>query len=1180
MTDINYTLFHFLEEHKVISNGENNSFTHTSMGKPTGKYNINDDEYENFCDLYQNELEKQTKLHIVEFHKDVSPILIDLDFSYDLEYSDRLITEKHIYDIVNIYNEEIKNIFDINDIKNQLTAFVFQRDSTYKSKNNIIKDGIHIIYPYIVSEPNVQYYIRENVLKKFSDIIADLPVKNQNHEIIDRDVIYKNGWLLFGSCKPNLDSYQLTYIYDYEMNKIDKCNYHFDNSDNICSFFSIRNKKNNVIIKTDKKHLIDKIISNNEILKKRKNAKNLKNKKHTNVIIDDKFEEIIMNISDEYADDFTTWINVGLALHNIDPDNDEFIEIWKKFSQKSSKYVEGVCEKHWKTMNTLDNGVSIGSLYYWSKESNPKKYNEIRRSSIQFLIDKTINSVNNYDIAKVLYEMNKFNYIYSDNKNWYEFKNHRYFNIKDGAIPLKAKISTDLCDEYQQLISDNNKIITSNDPNISEDVREELSKKNTVLTSICTKLKTTKFKKDIMEECKELFIQYNFEDKLDKNRFLVGFENGIYDLNKQEFRDGTPDDYVTISTKIDYIPFDEIDVDDDDFKEMLSFLRTVFVDNEIRHYFLKVLASCLQGHDAEEKFRIWTGSGCHSKNSLIMMFNGDFKFVQDVEINDLLMGDDYQPRKVLKLNRGFGKMFKINPIIDKPFTVNDEHILCLKNINNDIIEIKVIDYINSNIEFKKEYKYLYLSPINFDGENNIKNPYELGNNLIINNELIKSNHYIRTEFLRGLLNNINVNKIEYYYSIHKQFLNDDINYYIFLIKSLGHYSYINNNYLIIILGLNKLEFTIDYVNRDNFYGFEVDSNHRYLDSNFITHHNSNGKSKLEELFINSFGDYCINFSITLLTRKRAQSNAPTPEIAQAVGKRFAYLEEPSEGEVINAGFMKELTGGSVIKCRGLNQAPIEFKPQFKLHLLCNDIPHVPANDTGVWRRMEIIEFKSKFTDKPNPKNPNEFKIDKQISTKINSWKEYFMSYLIEKYKDYRREGVTPPPEIMKFTLDHQKDCDLYIEFINNRIKPAKGQNICINYLMEDFKVWHSTDIGHTRNMISKKEFKKYLEKKVGKKNIIDDKIQNYVLVSESKNNQVVPVKKNPALMDIIEDSDDESDVEIIEIDEEEDEEITLKNIPIKKNNILSNKKNNTLSNKKNNTILDKKQSVLDHQYFS
>jgi len=1100
MENQNSILKQFLKDHENKSK-ESREFTHTSMGKPFTKYNISDEENELFLEYYENAIKNGENYHITEKHKDVSPILIDFDFKFDLQYSERQYNENHIIEIIKLYNTEIKNIFNIDDEDDKLTSFVFQRDEPYKSKD-IIKDGLHIMYPYIVCEPNVQHYIRKCVLKNIHNVLKDLKFKNDSNkpldkiyeDVVDKAVIYTNGWLLFQSTKPGLPPYQLTYIFDYDVDELNINEYHFDNK-NICSFFSIRNKVNSVTIKHDKKHLIDKVVStnHNSLTKKKKVIK----KKLTSLIIDESFKDIVLNISDDYADDFSLWMNVGLALHNIDDDNDELLEIWKEFSKKSSKYQEGICEKYWKTMNTMEGGVSVGSLHHWSRESDPKRYEEIKRTSIQYLIDKTINAVNNYDIAKVLYEMNKFKFVYTDNKVWYEYKNHRYSNIKDAGIPLKKKISTELCNEYQQLISDNNKIITCDDPNISEDDRESLEKKNKELTSICTKLKTTKFKNDVMTECKELFIQSRFEEKLDSNKYLVGFENGVYDLQNLKFRDGTPDDYITFSTKIDYIPFDDIDQDDPNFQEMLHFLETVFVDEEVRHYFLKVLSSSLQGHNAEEKFRVWTGTGCHAKNSLIMMYNGLFKPVQDIIEGDLLMGDDKTPRTVLELKRGFGKMFKIIPKLDKPFVVNDEHILCLKNNNNNIIEIKVIDYLNSNQEFKDEYKYIYLSSVEFVKRNSIDNPFSYGLDLIIDEELITSNYFIRAEIFKGILESKYINKKEYYYTIELQYLTSKYDDYIYLIKSLGHYAYIYDDYLIIILGLNKLEFTIESIDDDNYYGFELDGNHRYLDNNFITHHNSNGKSKLEELFIQSFGEYCCNLPITLLTGKRAASNAATPEIAQAVGKRFVYFEEPSEGERINAGLMKEMSGGSTMKARGLHKDPIEFKPQFKMHLLCNDIPYIPPNDSGTARRMEIIEFKSKFCDKPDPKNPFEFPIDKEISNKIQLWKEYFMSYLIEKYKDYKKEGVSPPIEVVKFTTEHQKDCDLYADFIDTHIKVMPGRDVCINFLMEEFKMWFGEEFGSQKPMLSKKEFKKYIEKKL-KIKIKKDKIKDFILCSDLK----------------------------------------------------------------------------------
>lgn len=43
-------------------------------------------------------------------------------------------------------------------------------------------------------------------------------------------------------------------------------------------------------------------------------------------------------------------------------------------------------------------------------------------------------------------------------------------------------------------------------------------------------------------------------DKLDNNKFLLHFENGVFDLKRGIFRDGRRDDYITLSTGIKYRP--------------------------------------------------------------------------------------------------------------------------------------------------------------------------------------------------------------------------------------------------------------------------------------------------------------------------------------------------------------------------------------------------------------------------------------------------------------------------------------------------------------------------------------------------------------------------------------------------------------------------------------------------
>jgi putative DNA primase/helicase len=218
----------------------------------------------------------------------------------------------------------------------------------------------------------------------------------------------------------------------------------------------------------------------------------------------------------------------------------------------------------------------------------------------------------------------------------------------------------------------------------------------------------------------------------------------------------------------------------------------------------------------------------------------------------------------------------------------------------------------------------------------------------------------------------------------------------------------------------------------------------------------------------------------MLTGKRAASNAATPEIVMAKGKRFGYFEEPSGNERINAGLLKEFSGGDKITARGLHKDPIEFKPQFKLSLLCNDIPEVPAHDTGISRRLEIIEFKSKFTE--NPKEMNEFHIDKSLSDKLPLWKELFIAYLLDiYYEKYKNAGIKVPAEVVKFTVDFQKQCDSYDDFISGFLEETKELTdfIGLNEIYDEFRIWYEDSFGNNKYP-SKMEFSKYLKRKYPK----------------------------------------------------------------------------------------------------
>ena len=100
---------------------------------------------------------------------------------------------------------------------------------------------------------------------------------------------------------------------------------------------------------------------------------------------------------------------------------------------------------------------------------------------------------------------------------------------------------------------------------------------------------------------------------------------------------------------------------------------------------------------------LWQSVGtgkCHAKDTPILLHDGRIKMVQDVDVGDILMGDDSTPRKVLSLASGQDDMYKINPVKGDSYTVNSEHILCLKHSGSgSITHVKK----QKNLPYKASY---------------------------------------------------------------------------------------------------------------------------------------------------------------------------------------------------------------------------------------------------------------------------------------------------------------------------------------------------------------------------------------------------------------------------------------------------------------------------------------------
>ena len=604
----------FLNDVKSV---KNSSFTHTSITSPAGSYYIQADEMDKFIKLYANAYKTGNSLYFTEKHRDISPVLLDFDFRFKLEDTTRKYTDKHIESIITIYVKELVKFVDCD--LDQMEIYVMEKSAPVVFEEKcVVKDGIHIMIPSVVTVPAVQILIRENVLKQLEHALSDMKCTNTIEDIYDEAVIHRNNWQMYGSKKPLCEAYKITKIFkindEYELttNEIE-----LDHSGYV-NTLSIRNKFVESTYKTDMSDTI--LEKHKEILKKDNKQKKKKeimgkiiqtNATHyTKTSVDIGMVKKMISILDtSRASNYDDWIRLGWCLRNID---NSLLEDWDDFSQNSQKYQVGYCDKLWYHMREC--GLGMGTLHMWAKKDNREEYEKLITADISSYINKSLSGTD-YDIALVIERMFKIRFRCASHRHhlWYEFKNHRWHEVEKGYTLFSKEIPTKLFDEYTKVV------IQLSSQSLGQDDEQQRHLENNVkeLNKIKSKLKNTAFRDKMYKECSALFYEPGFSDKLDASPTLIGFENGVFDLETDEFREGRPEDFISFSTGINYIEYDK---ENPYIEEINEFMTKVLPNDNVRYYVWTLFASMLDGSNRDEKFHIWTGCGSNGKSKIVELF--------------------------------------------------------------------------------------------------------------------------------------------------------------------------------------------------------------------------------------------------------------------------------------------------------------------------------------------------------------------------------------------------------------------------------------------------------------------------------------------------------------------------------------------------------------------------------
>ncbi len=865
-------LVNFLEKYRKIDGETYTHIIYSDTDNLKGSYNIPTNLLEDFYSLvHKSVFKKNDRYTLVEKIHGICPFIVDIDLKFKERLTGRQYNDVILKKIINDIFSKMSNVYIIGE--EQKVCWVTEKKDyrTIEGKSYQSKDGIHLLFPYIIADKKAHKILRDGIVESdYHQYFKDedkIPPMNSMKEIID-DCAYKSGnWMVYGCGKPSDESiYKLTKIYKLtssELLNVPIDTYESDPLEIINCNSVAKHKDINVkYTETTENRLKNKPLKTSSSMESIEIHPAVINASQKHDI--ETAKKLAMILSTQRASNYDDWKDVGFCLHSI---SSELLPSWIAFSKKWSMWTDkNECERQWEWFNGNNRRKwTIGSLHYWAKEDNFESYKEIIKESLESYVRLSIKGDKatgpHADVANVIYHYFKDCFVCADLKEnlWYYFNERlggRWEETEMGHR-LRSRLSNEIVELYMYWQAKYQQLAHGVDE--EDEMHSILNNRITNCSKVIIKLKDSSYKDKIMKECRELFYDEKFKEKLDDQRNLIGFDNGVYDLSKSVFRCGLPSDYVSLTCGITLpvvksslpVCLEEIKGTIQEMSDYESlndglndFLLKVFPNQKVRDYTLRFLSSCLSGEIREEKFYFWTGSG------------------------------------------------------------------------------------------------------------------------------------------------------------------------------------------------------------------------------------GNGKSKLVDLVEFSLGEYSKSMDVSYLTTRKGSSSSASPELENIKKARFVWMSEPEKTDTIYGGKLKLMTGGDKMTSRGLFKGTEQFKPQFKIILMCNDLPKLSGNDGGIWRRLEVVEYISKFTDdpRPSPANPYQYLADEQLDKKLESWRVIFIINLLETYVKYDQEGTKPPPEVKEQTKAYRTANDIVANWVDDDLEEC-DDFLTFDELFDAWERWCDDEGYREKQRPEKKEIK-------------------------------------------------------------------------------------------------------------
>lgn len=324
------------------------------------------------------------------------------------------------------------------------------------------------------------------------------------------------------------------------------------------------------------------------------------------------------NLLENYQD----WLNIGIIFYN----EKLTVEDWDAVSRRATNYAQGVCQTKWGSFKDRKGRLlTKATLWHLLKKHNPSMFYELLEQRRDFL--DMLDLINHNDVAKDFYNLYPDCYLHNEVLGWYALQPNNAWRHYDKQTPSGLK--RQIADTFQTLTMDTKRAIMTKHAKVSAEItdndkQKELTK--ALMKTIDTIHKAYKmfgsseFCNGVIAFLPSCYDDPDLEEKMDMNRYVFAFTDGLYDLNECKFRPIRPDDMVSTTTNYAYPKQSNAETRD----QITTFLRGLFENDAVTKYLLNVLSSCLLGYNRWEEFYVFTGSGGNGKGVISELLTSAF----------------------------------------------------------------------------------------------------------------------------------------------------------------------------------------------------------------------------------------------------------------------------------------------------------------------------------------------------------------------------------------------------------------------------------------------------------------------------------------------------------------------------------------------------------------------------